>query len=883
MRWPWLLLVLLTPAAAFAAPQTTIELVDFGVGNAFRPGGPIGIRVKVTSDLDEAVNGLIQWEIENGDGDIAEYSREIAIQPRGGQTISWMYGVLPPVNDATSILDTDWRFRLFELDGTTKVREIASSRLSPRSAQSPTRAVQLVQDQILVIGPNAAGLSGYEPKPGFNMNPALNSTSAIVWGTQSEDLPDSWEGLSPYSTIVWSNAGDSPYSPGEVDGRRDVEEALVEWISRGGHLVILLPSAGNPWRLGLDQTALGDLLSDVKAELKDGVLLSSLLPALSTGPGLNTPYKTMAIQTFDPDTLSKSWHPLAAIELNTETQEEQTTNSDSQRTAAEVLTDRMQDSTDASEKTVEEPVLWAVRRNHGFGAIDLVGIDVANPDLQNQQSPAGLPQTGVFWRPILGRRATAPSATVLSILKDEKRIPSSTVSSNYLGRGNLISTQIGLGGAAAQGLLAAMGLFAVYWLVAGPGGFAILRNFKFQRHAWLVFVGTATVFAVLAWLGSRFLQQGSSVVRHVTVLSHIYDATDDEKEISQLDVASLWFSARLPGYGMVEVGIGQDTDSSDSSKNILDHYSPPPIGSRDRFPDSDRYTVPFSSRAKYNVPARATSAEFVGKFKGVPVARDGAWGGTISVKPENPLKLEQDKAAGTTKLTGILLNKSGVNFTRVVLIQIHPLRTPAPRSTTSLMGVPLIPDELPNYGLFFETTTWGADQELDLEQVMYKNGPLAERYRGRNSIGAGIKRSFVDQYARQGGFGSVNEIGSLSNDDQIRYLSMLGLYESLPPPTWVTEQGKQPDTVRFQRMLGQAIDQTRHFSEGCLLVFAFAKDVPCPVPISIDGENPRSEGRVMLQWIHPLRSANIHTEIEGLTAGSRWPKNANTSASVQSD
>lgn len=880
MRTLSLMLALWIAATASAVPQTTIEMIDFGVGNAFRPGGSVGTRIKITSDLDEAVTGLLQWEIENNDGDIAEFAREITIQARGGQTITWLYGVLPPKVDPTIILDTDWGFRLFELEEGEKVREIANKRLSPRSAQSTPRPVEIIQDQMLVIGPNAAGLGGYEPRVGLNVNPALNSTSAISWGVRTRDLPDSWEGLAPYSTIVWSQAGDPLYSPGDLVARRDVEDALKEWISRGGHLVILLPTAGDPWRLGLDQTALGDLFADIRSEEMNGVAVSSLLPALSADPDLKNPDKTITIHTFNPTTLSDKWRPLAAIRLQPDAPTQEGSDATTQPSAVEVLKERNTALPDTAEESeANEPVVWAVRKNFGYGAIDLVGIDVSNQDLQIEQAPR-LPQTGVFWRSILGRRATAPSSTVLDSLQKDKRLTTASVASNNLGTGALISTQIGLGGAAAQGLLAAMALFVVYWLVAGPGGFAILRNFKMQRHAWLIFVATAAGFAILAWLGSRFLRQGDFMVKHVTVLTHMYDPKDANSESPQFDVASLWFSAPLPGYGMVEVGIGGEDDSS---QNTLDHYSPPPNGSPDTFPDSDRYTVPFNSRAKYSVPARSTSAEFVGRFSGVPVASDGAWSGTISVHPDRPLTLEQDQDAGTIKLTGTLVNKSGVDFEKVLLIQIYPLRTPAPRAASKEKGVPLVPDELPNYGLFFELAeAWKVGEERKIGSLLYKGGALSERYRGRDSLAVSIKRSYVDQYALGRGWGSVNTVGSLNIDDQLRYMAMLGIYESLPPPTWLVQaQGQQPDTVRFHRMLGRAIDRSRQFSESCLLIVAFAEDVPCPVAISVDGELPQTKGRVMLQWIHPLRSANIRTEIEGLAAGAFWQNIPTNSASAQ--
>lgn len=833
-----LLLCLLAPAGAHA--QTTIELLEFGVGNAFRPGSSVGVRLRITSDLDEATPALIQWELENGDGDIAEFTRPVPLQARGGTTTLWLYGVLPPVNDPSALLDTDWGFRLFQLIDGVKVKELASTRLSPRSAANAPQPVSLIQEQFLVIGPNPAGLRGYGAIPSFQGNPALNAPSHISWGVRVANLPDSWEGLSPFSTIVWSHASDGSYSPNELDGRRDVERALRAWIQRGGHLVILLPGSGDPWRLGRDDAALGDLFKGLTAIRHPAVSLAALLPALSPDDELNNPAKMIAIHTFDAANLPSPWRPLAAITP----------------------------SLPEDAKTL----VWGVRRSLGFGAIDVLGIDVSNPDLQVQQSPR-LPHTGVFWRPILGRRATAPSGSVLSTLAENKQLVTTGVSMNNLGTGALISTHIGLGGAAAQGLLAAMGLFAVYWIVAGPGGFAILKTIKMQRHAWLVFVGTATAFAVLAWAGSKLLRNQDTSIRHVTVLSHLYNPLDTSSSEVQFDAAATWFSAPLAGYGMVEVGLG---DESSAPGNILNHFSPPPNGSANRFPDADRYEIPFDSRARYKVPARATSAEFSGVFLGIPASTGDAWSSTISVSKNDPLVLERDSLTKTIRLRGTLENASGVTFDRVHLIHVHPLRTPAPRSLEKDRGLPLVTDELPNYGIFVDYgSPWKPGTSLDLAATLYPNGPLPERTRGKDSLHAAIKRSYVDPYIDTSGWRGVTSVTTVSVDDQLRYLAMLGMYNALPPPTWHTaNETQQPDTVRFHRMLAYAIDRSRWLGEACLIVVAFAENVPCPLPITVDGETPQSNGRVMVQWIHPLQSATIDEDVEAIAAGAFWPPRA---------
>ena len=872
----WLFAIaVLVPASLPALGQTTIELEQFGVGNMFRPGGPLGVRLKITSDLDDATGGLIQWEIENADGDIAEFSREVTLRSRGGITNTWLYGVLPPFREASLLNDETWTFRLFTYEEGEKVQEIASARLSPQSSLTPARPVQMTTDQVMVIGPNRVGLDGYGAIAGFPENPALNGITAITSNNSTRDLPDSWEGLAPFSTIVWSSADDPRFAPGELDGRSDLENALRDWVQRGGHLVIVLPATSDPWRIGLEETALGDLFVGLRRDVREGVPLWSLLPALTSQSELRDPDKTVSITTFDPNTLPSQWRPLAAIrplevELPGNTNESDSAN----RTAAEQVAERAAQL--KADENQADPLVWAIRRTYGHGAIDLLGINVADPDIQVQQV-GRLPQTGVFWRPILGRRATAPSGSVLSEIKDAERLNTrSYVSSNTLGSGALVSSQIGLGAAAAQGVLAAMGLFAVYWLVAGPGGFAVLRHLKFQRHAWLVFVGTSIAFAILAWVGSRVLRSEEYVVRHLTVLSHIYNAANDKGEDSQLDLATTWFSAPLPGYGMVDVQLGADGDTG----NLLEHFSPPPNGASNRFPNSGRYEVPFNSRNRYEVPSRATSAEFVGHYLGVPDDSEGAWGGTISVDPNNPLQVIRNSTTDEISLKGTLINDSGVDFQNAMFFHVYPLRTPGEQLTGSVLkDASWLTDEMPNYGILVESgTPWVTGARIDLGATMYPNPRLERSRGGRDAMRIAIERTFVDPYKQSTAWGGVGNVGALASGDKLRYMAMLSIYHMLPPPLWFLDsQQRRPETVRFQRFLGRNFDLSRHFSEPCLLVIAFAEDVPNPVPISIDGREGSSEGRVMLHWLHPLPSANIVEDVEALANGASWTRPTSTS------
>ena len=95
---PLAALCCLAPAASAqvgAETNVVVQLRQFGVGNAFRPGEVTAIQVSLTSGLDEAVPCWVQWEVPNAEGDVAEYGRSVTLSP-GTPALVWLYAPLPP-------------------------------------------------------------------------------------------------------------------------------------------------------------------------------------------------------------------------------------------------------------------------------------------------------------------------------------------------------------------------------------------------------------------------------------------------------------------------------------------------------------------------------------------------------------------------------------------------------------------------------------------------------------------------------------------------------------------------------------------------------------------------------------------------------------------
>ena len=826
------LMVVLVATGTPAQAQTTIEMDFFGVGNAFRPGGPVAIRVVVTSDQEEAVPGLIQWEVPNPDGDIATNVRRIAIPARGGRTTTWLIGDLSSTASPMDLGQEPWFIRLFEYRDGRRTKEIAATRIDPTLTQS--KPVQQRESMTLVLGANPGGLDGYGPLPGGE-RPGLNEEMVTVFGVEPGDLPDSWLGLAPYDVIVWA-ANAPKFSPSIIANKPSTERALREWVERGGHLVILLPASGDPWRIGRDETVFGDLLSDLNPIRKSDYPVAEALPALSDEASLLKPEATMTLHHFDPDTLASPWRPLAGFrpyappfdEADVEIPE------GTPDAGRQVLID----NAEAAWPYPAPPIIHAVRRDVGHGTLDVVGIDACDPDLRIQQSSL-LPKAWVFWNPLLGRSSFTTSGEVFRDLEKDNRLARSN--SNFLGR-SLVSPLIAISAAAASGILVALVLFAIYWLLAGPLGFSILSRLGFRRHAWVLFTAVGAAFAVIAWGLGLASVGGGSTLKHLTVLTDIYRVGDDAP-LTDSDLATCWFSTRLPGYGLTRVTVGEGEEN-----DAISYFSPPPPARSSPFPNASRYEVPFEDQGSYEVPARATSAEFLANWKGTPRETDGVWQSTIKVDINRPVSVSYDPASGL-QVDGYLVNATGTDLNNVTLLltlsnrpgMLKMGRAGLPELANSVVtGMP------PNMGVAVAVTSWKTGQPLDL-------GAAFASQRNVTPYGPkSFRKQLFDMFPPPGGAIAGLIDSPLTKTDRQKHLRALSIYGILPDPRIVVAPGGQTASWRFMRQMGRSLDISTRTTEATLMVLGFAEDVPCPVPIAIDGEIRAGSGDVMLQWIHPL-------------------------------
>ena len=560
-------------------------------------------------------------------------------------------------------------------------------------------------------------------------------------------------------------------------------EALREWVRRGGHLVISLPEDTNPWGLGeIGRTDFDDLLPcRTRAPRKDeDVPLAELAPIMSKAESLTGAARvSLSMRVFrdlrgDFNVIDNRYEPLIAL---------------------------------------PDGRVVAIQRLFGHGRITVIGIDLTNGGLGrvgfSNGTIGGLPQADVFWNRILGRRHDTPTTGELTRINEEKRLADVPSSARNVGSGMLFLQEIGMSGAAGAGLLMALLLFSVYWLVAGPLGFYVLKQQKRVRHAWLAFAAAAAVFTALAWGGVSVLRRNEINVRHVTFLDHIARVGPDRGEGDpQLQRAAAWFSVYIPGYADTAVGIesAPAMGRAPAQRDLLASWTPPGE-SLQRFPDIDRYTIDVSRDTDdYRLPARSTATQMYAHWMG---GLDPEWGGLLRSDPDDPIRVQVD-AAGREEITGSIING--------------------------------LPGDLMNV-----TMIWVWNRRLTPRRYARPEGTEAawvELVRSGQTLNAG--RMWRE---------SILEVGSAYRlpPPPDAAMEMLTLFQQLDPPVYLkAPDGQQPANMLAARDLGRELDLSAWFNRPCLIVIGHLRNSACPIPLRVDGRPVASEGLTVVRWVYPL-------------------------------
>ncbi|MSR19008.1 MAG: hypothetical protein EXS00_07585 [Phycisphaerales bacterium] len=805
-------------ACATLAQAQSVELVQFGVGSHFRPGDWTAVKLVISSGLSESITAEVTIDVPTADGDITQSSRTVVLDPGSGSAL-WLYPRLPPSSFARDINDDVFSVHTYQLQDGARVREIVSARVSPAQATDAAVGVELEQDLIGVVGEGRMGLDAFAAMPtGFSVIPSMNEVSIIARGLDPRDLPDRWEGLASLDSLIWGAAEPRLLSPAAA-------QALLDWVGMGGNLIIVLPEAGDPWGLyGSNTNPLSAVLPSGGTSVVDGVPVKDLLGVVSKHSGLLNPKATTRVHLFDVVGIGKNWRPLLSFPCPRD-----------ERTG--VL---------APQAETLDGSIFAIERDWGSGRIALVGID-ADALQKRSLQPGGIPQADVFWDRLLARRADAPSPADYKALEnsDPSRLNSSGGTISLLGSGQLVTTVIGMRGETAVGILTAMVVFALYWALAGPLGFIILRRLSLQRWSWPAFCACSLVFAAAAWAFGGADRIGAGRIQHLSVIDLVRSESAPKSAGAAPEMrATIWLSAFLPKYGTEHVSI-----DGGSIPPILASWSAPPGGSVEPFPDPGTYRIPVDSPADYSVPARATASMFEARWRG---SATGVWSGLPAASdPTRPLIQSVSQGSSPRMLlTGVISHTLPIPLRDVTLIHIGPFRS-APRRAVPLPEGPIVPSaHLPNGGRIARLSEWPANTPLEIAASLYPTGAESPFIDAPGGLEYDLKLRYFTPFATDVWGGRIDSM--LTVDRQHTFLEMLGFFDMLQPPRYLKNPPDDEENARISRLLGRSIDLSMWFTRPCLIVQGFVDLDQCPVPVKLGGVTPPSNGSTFVRVIFPL-------------------------------
>lgn len=586
----------------------------------------------------------------------------------------------------------------------------------------------------------------------------------LLRGLDPTLFPDRWYGYSALEALIWTPDSADPGTPAISP---ESLRALRQWIQRGGHLVVVLPAIG-------DDRWTGSPLASVLPPMRMSIVRGAREPALVLG----TPQELVALDI-------RRLEPVG-------------------------------DTTVIFEAGDAGP--WVVAGQYGLGRVTVVGADLTDRRIVRMTPGTDL------WKAIFGWRSNANDHEKRAARENTvRRITEHAVELSGFAR-PLIAMRDTFTGA----LMLAMVLFGLYWLTAGPLGFAVLKQRRMTQHAWVAFVAVVMLFSAVAWGGAVLLRPRHTKVAHYSTL------TIDAK--SQMSHVHSWLSLFVGEHGQVHVALDSPPlgDELPGEHHYQTLWSPgmPTEKFETGFLDPRRYQIDVASPHQAAMPFRATArqieVDFYGKlndkFEPPSIWRDAppVWvlpqASNIEIKDGWPAGQVAHRLPGTLTEVTILFSPGGNR---------EPWVWTAP---------PWAPDQV------LEISRPTADRAHRLvvpaRAGQAWGGYLGERIRVNKPL-----QRFLDDEERVPLQPAANEM--------ILGSEMLTFYSMLPPPEWWVTDWRVP-RVNYYRAAGRAMDLSHLVKLRRLIIIGYLKDSPLPLPLTVNGGNVTGTGWTMVRWVCPL-------------------------------
>lgn len=784
--------------------EVAIRCEWFGVGNKARIGEWTGIQLRVNDSNDRPREVLIRIATQDPDGDKPLWETTLTTNPGVNQPV-WTYLRLPATFRASDPLRA---FVYAAVEGPpiapglpptpTAGRQLGSTVFQSQRLLAPSEGM------IGIVGNRNMGLRRYGGEPNLTSLPLGHERWEFTDRLDPETLPDRWMGLMPFAALIWNEP-----PPSALGTERS--QAIREWVTRGGHLIVVLPRLAQTWT---DEASnpLHDIVPRVSVRRRESFDLEPLRPLITHLPKeaadarnrLELPSNEV-IQTFRPLLGALSSEAFGVIAMP---------------------------SPDADGRTE-----WlVVRRLVGQGMVTLIGLDAASRWMEQR----ALPDPELFWHRILGRRG--------QMVSRESGDPAGSVSlpRRPITVDNGIADQIAKTTLAGAGVLLGLVVFVVYWLAAGPLGYAALKKTGRQRHAWSAFVLASGLFTAVAWGGASFLRPARTSAEHFSILDHVYSP-----EGQSVQRARAWLSVLIPQYGDASLSIGEPgRPGTRRFTNLLAPWEQDRQSSAG-FPDARSYRIPSRTPDSYTIPTRSTVKQFQADWAGgptwkMPSPRADTAGNTI---PLTAQRVDLPGGQAGVSLSGSLTHELPADIAEFQLI-VSLGQRPISRSLSGRAAW-----RMSSEVFAANLTGWKPGVPLDLSAIPANRFSRADgTVQGANPGYFGTLVRDLDPLA-DGIEGSAGATGLTAMIRKMYALSFMGQLE--PPAPEDRSSTYQPRPL-VRRSATHGWDLSHWLTQPCIIIVGVLgpEKTPSPVPLKIsDGGTYRdvpTEGLTFVRWVYPL-------------------------------
>lgn len=527
------LLALLPASSAMGQVQGVLLQAprdQLGLSGLAKLGAWTPLRVTLENQSSEPRQVVCRWLLNDADGDRVLAQRRVTLDALSKQD-AWMYGPLP----------MKWRQRdpwVLQILNEDTTQELA------RTDAPPPELIQPAQRMIGVAGSYSLGLEAYTTAN------TSHEPITLVTGVSLTTLPDRWYGLSAIDTLIWTRNGGEPDDPLVSSA---TQQALREWVRRGGHLIVMLPAYGESWT--------GSGLKDLLPVEDDQISRIEGPPPRILGHVRGVEVLDVERNVFNVDTAD----------------------------GVDVIA-RDDDN---------QPIIIAKR--FGFGRVTLFGLDMSDRRFAQMGLPNGRTR---IWNDVFMWQAPVYEQAYIKAEVESGKM-SRPDQRTRIPLGTFIPGRISMRGTAAPALLAAILLFGLYWFAAGPLSVIVLKKKEATRHSWVLFTAVVLVFSAVSWAGAWLMAPKRAAVSHFTILSAQAD--------SPIVHAHSWMSIYIPKFANQLIEIDPDHPTA---RHTLASPGLVTGTEESGFLDPQTYTIDTAAPRSANIPFRSTAKQLEADYLG---------------------------------------------------------------------------------------------------------------------------------------------------------------------------------------------------------------------------------------------------------------------------